>query len=381
MCDKTENQVETGDAMCFSTVGGKPEPSPLVWPHRVNIIIDGQFGSTGKGLFAGFIAKRHDIDLAVTNAAPNAGHTYIDGDLKIVAYHLPIAGILCDKARIYLCAGAIIDPDLLIDEIKRHRIPQDRIVVHPRAAWLQPHHTRAEQGDGSAQTKLGSTRKGVGSALAGKVLRSESTIDKCTELFPYVTFGDLRESIVRGHYRNILMEVPQGMDLGLNYGLSYPHCTSREVSVSQALSDLGVHPSMLGAVTTTMRTYPIRVGHIVDPEGSILGDSGPCYPDQKEIEWSDIGVKPELTTVTKRVRRVFTFSEMQMRKAIEMHRPDVIFLNFANYCPDRMQYLVNRIRAHSEYSQIFVGAGPDVKDVYSWKGDVTWPTSPTLSVR
>lgn len=43
---------------------------------RVNILLDGQFGSTGKGLFAEYISKHNRIDIAITNAGPNAGHTF-----------------------------------------------------------------------------------------------------------------------------------------------------------------------------------------------------------------------------------------------------------------------------------------------------------------
>jgi hypothetical protein len=70
-----------------------------------------------------------------------------------------------------------------------------------------------------------------------------------------------------------------------------------------------------------VRTYPIRVG----------GNSGPGYGDQYEIEWADIGVEPEITTVTKKERRVFTWSDAQYRQALVANQPDIVFLNFCNY--------------------------------------------------
>lgn len=334
----------------------------LLLPDRINVMIDGQFGSTGKGLFAGYVAAHNKVDLAITNAAPNAGHTFVDqAGVKTVAFHLPMAGILNPDSTIYLCAGAVIDPELLILEIMNHQISPNRIYVDPNAAWLREEHKSLESNDGSAQTRLASTRKGVGEALASKVSRRGLVIHHCSKLGKYVTFG--RPKI--RDYRFILMEVPQGMDLGINNGLVYPYCTSREVSVSQALSDVGVHPSELGHTLMTLRTYPIRVGHITDEQGVIIGNSGPFYPDQQEIGWNDIGVEPERTTVTNRVRRVARFSEMQLAKAATMLRPDVVFLNFVNYAkPDELTWIRSRIKAHLPWAKLFFGRGPKINDVY-----------------
>ena len=120
------------------------------------------------------------------------------------------------------------------------------------------------------------------------------------------------------------------MDLSLNSGFAYPYCTSREITVSSTLSDVQVHPSYLGKVCVSIRTFPIRVGNIID-NGSIVGYSGPFYPDSIELSWEDIGVEPELTTITKRERRVATFSYEQYNKMMRLYKPDYVLLNFANY--------------------------------------------------
>jgi adenylosuccinate synthase len=80
-----------------------------------------------------------------------------------------------------------------------------------------------------------------------------------------------------------------------------------------------------------MRNFPIRVGNV---DGFSSGD---FYPDQEETSWEAIGQAPELTTVTQRVRRVFTFSEMQATEAIRANDPDFIFINFMNYLDEEGQ--------------------------------------------
>ena len=47
-------------------------------------------------------------------------------------------------------------------------------------------------------------------------------------------------------------------------------------------------------------------------------------------------VAPELTTVTKRVRRIFTWSMMQYTRFLVSCHPTDIFINFANYLDANM---------------------------------------------
>jgi adenylosuccinate synthase len=296
---------------------------------KLNIVIDGQFGSTGKGLICSYIGVNEHIDVAVTNAAPNAGHTFIDTEgNKKVAKHLPVSTMFDKRSTIYLCAGAIINPKVLLKEIKDFDIDPDRICIHPRAAIIDEIDITNELRPDSSQSKIASTRSGVGEALSRKVLRSSLLAEGCKELAPFIKELDLQ--LYMDNHCSVLMEVPQGFDLSLNSGLSYPYCTSREVTISAALSDAQVHPYYLGNVMMSIRTFPIRVGNLVINNNEI-GYSGPFYPDSKEVTWKYIGVEEELTTNTKRVRRVATFSIEQYKRAVERLRPTHVFLNFVNY--------------------------------------------------
>jgi adenylosuccinate synthase len=273
-----------------------------------------------------YIGEFNHVDIAVTNASTNAGHTFYVGDNKYVTKHLPVTGILNKRSTIYLCPGAIIEPNFLLKELSALNIKVERVCIHPRVAIIEPNDIEYEQ-NGPVK-RIASTRSGVGSALARKINRDSGLAQSHPLLKPMIKALDLNFYLEQGC--EIVMEVPQGFDLSINSGLSYPHCTSREITVAQALSDAQVHPKFLGEVIVVLRTFPIRVGHIVE-NGKVVGDSGPFYEDSKEVSWEHIGVLPEFTTNTKRKRRVATFSRKQYKKMLSAFRPDKIFLNFANY--------------------------------------------------
>jgi adenylosuccinate synthase len=151
--------------------------------------------------------------------------------------------------------------------------------------------------------------------------------------------------------QGIIAEGSQGYSLGINTRF-YPYTTSRDCGPAAFLSNLGIPLGMLSMTIGTCRTLPIRVG----------GDSGNCYPDQEELSWEELGLTPERTTVTNRVRRVFTYSRAQIEEACWWCQPDLVFLNFANYITEEQ---TARIVAHiDEYSTVrWVGFGPTYQDV------------------
>lgn len=114
----------------------------FIKPGKINIIIDGQFGSTGKGLIAAKIASDNLIHVAVGTLSPNAGHTfYIDED-KYTTHLIPVAGVIHPESTIYLSAECVIDELLLLQEIEEFGISHDRIIIHPRAAIITEEHKK-----------------------------------------------------------------------------------------------------------------------------------------------------------------------------------------------------------------------------------------------
>ena len=324
----------------------------MLKPGKINILIDGQFGSTGKGLVASYLGWYNHVDLAITNASMNAGHTFYIGDQKYVTKHLPITGILNKRATIYLCAGAIINPDYLLKELETFRIDPNRVCIHPRAAIIED-QDRTHEATGSVK-KIASTQSGVGSALIRKIDRKAKLAGDNPLLKNMIKELDIDWYLDQGC--TAIIEVPQGFSLSINSGYSYPHCTSREITVPAAIADVQIHPSYLGNVFSVIRTFPIRVGHIVE-NGKIVGDSGPFYPDSKETSWEEIGVPAEFTTNTNRMRRVATFSMIEYKKMLNFFRPDYVFLNFANYLSlKKLQILLKKL---PEVTHVCFGAKID----------------------
>lgn len=333
---------------------------------KINMVIDGQFGSTGKGLIAGSVAMTNEIHLSIGRLSPNAGHTFYIDDKKYVTKMLPVSSIVHDRCAIYLCAGSVIDIDILFQEIEKFNIDPSRLFIHPRAAIVTEDARRMEQKKDGV-VKIASTQSGTGGARADKIMRNNPLAFRCDALKEFVrNYFDISEYI--SHGLNILVETGQGFDLSLNHGYSYPYCTSTDVIPAAILGDIGLHPGDLGKILMVIRTYPIRVGNIIDDDGREIGYSGDVYPDSKELTWEELGQIEERTTVTNRVRRVFTFSKQQYIRSLKFIRPDLIFLNFVNYVrPSDLGWLKSAL---SVRKPDLIGYGPHSEEISDWDDDV-----------
>lgn len=350
-----------------------PDISYFVAPGKASVIFDGQFGSTGKGLAGAWVGEHNHIDWATTNASANAGHTSIIDGKPVVLFHIPSSYLTARKngvCNIYINAGAVVDLDVLIREIEEHRIRHAEICVDPNAAIITQADRDEEANRSSSQTKIASTQKGVGAALARKIRREGPNLGQFIERsYRKVPFQlktvSLNQKMREG--ASVVVEVPQGFSLSVNSSGFYPYTTSRECTLQQGLADAGVFPRFFHKSMAVVRTYPIRVGNIVEGDRQI-GYSGHVYPDQRETTWEAIGVPEERTTVTKRVRRVFSFSAKQYEHMFGYSMPDVVFLNFANYCtPYRVASIYNTMRQIENSFGVqplhYFGYGPSSEDV------------------
>lgn len=334
------------------------------------VIVDGQYGSTGKGALATLLALAGmgRITIATTSAGPNSGHTghvphwgHIPGR-KIVTRQLPIVSAVLNHIGgatpvAYLNGGAVIDPGVLFDECAELEFPQHKLQVHPCAAIIMEEDRQAEA-EGSVAA-IASTGKGVGSALARKILRK----------------GNIAKQVFMGCFPVqynwdtdiVVVEVAQGFSLGINSSRFYPYVTSRECTVMQGIADAQIPYNKVRKVAMAVRAYPIRVGN------TDKGQSGDCYPDQEETSWETLGVEPELTTVTQRVRRVFTWSRMQFQDAVRANQPDTIFVSHCDYIKsdeDRAQFLNMIINDYTIVMDcrpmVLYSKGPTPEDVFIW---------------
>jgi adenylosuccinate synthase len=305
------------------------------------MIIDLQYGSTGKGLLAGYLAKRENYDTAICAFATNAGHTYMDANrgIMMMTQQLPTAISSPSVKNVLLGPGSLIHPKTLFEELERYApmMVGKTLMIHPHAAVVEDYHATLEQEWG--MSKMGSTTKGVGAAMIERIRRSPKNPNIAAErLFAPMGFDLGKYVVTADKYaaalawaENVIVEGAQGFSLSMYHG-QYPYTTSRDVTPWQIAADCGLPYSWASYIQIkgTLRTFPIRVSNRD-------GSSGPCYPDQREISWSDIGITPELTTVTKLPRRIFTFSQQQLTDALRHcggYWNTELFLNFANYIKD-----------------------------------------------
>lgn len=351
---------------------------------RATVICDMQFGSTGKGLIAGYLAERDQPDVVMTAWSMNAGHTYINADGRKFIHCMLANGVVSPKLRTILIGpGSQIGIAKLIEEAKacKDLLEGVRILIHPNACVIQQHHIDEEN---ISMTGIGSTKKGCGAALVEKIHRRTDQLITAEKFAIGIAVlardaGVNIKVCTHEYYMEVVwnaeriqVEGAQGYSLGINSGF-YPYVTSRECTPAQIASDVLLPLPMIETVVGTMRTFPIRVANRFDDQGNQIGWSGPCYEDQTEVSFEALGQETELTTVTKLPRRIFTFSEDQCRLAMGQIQPDEVFLNFTNYAEeDELKRICTTIhecaRAFGCGSTRYIGTGPTVMDVQDLLG-------------
>ena len=346
---------------------------------KAYMILDLQFGSTGKGLLAGYLAKTNQPDVVATAWGPNAGHTYIDENGREFIHRMLANGIVSPKLKTVLIGpGSVLDLDCLMQEIKscKDLLVGKEIIIHPSAVVVTQQHRDIE----ARNVKIGSTMKGTGAAVISRIERDPENSPVAIDAIPLGWLDTIAQMGINISVRNdyydqaiksaelIQIEGAQGYSLSIYHGF-YPYCTSRDVTPAQVMADTAMPFSIIPEVYGTLRTFPIRVANRFDEDGKMVGTSGPGYPDQKELDWADVGIEPELTTVTKLPRRIFSFSMEQTKEACFRCGPTKIFLNFANYLTKSDTLgLIRQIHLalaliDSEAGVAWVGVGPNHEHV------------------
>lgn len=324
-------------------------------------------------------AKGHALDQFVRNAltdqqrqemyvvrvaGPNAGHTVLTADGEHVALRsIPVAAVSDPTCNLVISAGSEVDLDVLemeIDKLDKLGYPvTDRLWVHEQATILTPEMRDREGGnDSPIQNRIGSTGKGIGEARAERIRRTAPIANDCAEelmamgaqllsrkLWDYIASGEDTE------HRTIVIEGTQGYGLGLHAGC-YPFCTSSDCRSVDFAAMAGV-PLADYAVTTHVvyRTFPIRVA----------GNSGPMH---EELDWAELSersggyIKPEKTTVTKKIRRIGSWDSPLATEAFGANRLSVDtrpWLMFADYVDPSLAGSTNVHQvAKSELLQDFI---------------------------
>jgi adenylosuccinate synthase len=304
---------------------------------RVLAVVGGQYGSEGKGNIVAYIANEWDVH--VRTGGSNAGHSFKHLGVTYAMQSVPV-GWINPTATLIIGAGAVIDLWNLVDEVEMIRKVDPSIVnrlkVDAGAFVINSTHKHAEGGTkGELHKRIGSTGKGVGTARIGRIKRS--TNDAEARTFEEHIAPMPKEHWIHGvlHYdtvillerfrqigKSILLEGTQGSGLSLIHG-PWPYVTSADTNAAQLAADAGLPPSAITDVLLVYRTFPIRVA----------GNSGPL---RGELTWEDISEmtgKPttEITTVTKKTRRIGKWDWTLAKKAIILNAPTMLAINFIDY--------------------------------------------------
>ncbi len=330
----------------------------------VTVLVGCQWGDEGKGKVADLLSRRMDW-VARYGGGHNAGHTVDLGrGRRSFVLHLIPCGILQKRPRCVVGHGTVIDPAYLVEEMDaltaRGVSLEGRLFIAEAAHVLMPYHRWLETLEGQ-DTRLGTTRRGIGPAYQDKVGRSGirvlelldpkrlqrgleehvsalemrfrgagrepvepldqavqewmATYQKIAErLRPFVADTvDLLQNAWRKGER-ILCEGAQGTFLDVDLG-TYPFVTSSTTTAGGAATGLGLPPSALKTVIGICKAYTTRVGEgpfpteLLENEGEALRQTGNEYG-----------------ATTGRPRRVGWLDLVQVRHAVRLNGVTSLYL-------------------------------------------------------
>jgi len=270
------------------------------------VIVGAQWGDEGKGKVVDLYTERADVVVRFAGG-PNAGHTLVVGDEKIIVRLIP-SGILRPRARCVMAQGMVVDPAVLLGEIDalaaRGTNTSGRLFVSDRAHLILPYHVLVDglrESAAAESRKIGTTKRGIGpcyedkaarrgvraadlrdmgrmlglverataawaptiQALGGEVPSPRAIVEALAPLaariIPIVTDTSvlLEDAVRKG--QAILLEGAQGTLLDLDHG-TYPFVTSSSAVAGGACVGAGIGPTRIQRVIGITKGYTTRVG-------------------------------------------------------------------------------------------------------------------------
>ena len=343
--------------------------------RTLDVVVGAQYGSEAKGHCVQALAGKRlesegSLDV-IRVAGPNAGHTgYDQQGRKWALRQVPVAAVVPGASNLGVGPGSEIDRPVLLDELDSLAVAgllDDKTVqVSSEATLIDEDHKRAEA-NSTLVSRVGSTGKGIGAARAGRIMRTASRVSDSP--LALSELGKRGVQVLPADYDatradHVIIEGTQGYALGLHAGY-YPQCTSSNTRAIDFLAMAGINPWGLPDHELTIwlvaRIYPIRVA----------GNSGPM---QNETTWESLGLEPERTTVTNKVRRVGEPDWDLVRQAADANGrqrcrlavfmtdqmfPEAAGVSSWGELPTPAQVYLTRVAMHVAAPLGMVGTGPD----------------------
>ncbi|AKB38535.1 Adenylosuccinate synthetase [Methanosarcina siciliae C2J] len=378
------------------------------------IITGAQFGDEGKGKIVDLLAKDYDI-VARFQGGNNAGHTVRVGD-EVYKLHLIPSGILLD-ARVLVGPGVVLNPEVLAEEaamFEKHGIKVDagKLGVDAKTSIIMPYHIEMDGlREAARETKIGTTKRGIGYAYIDKVARDEirmaELVDKerflrrLEELAPqkekeieamggdpkivrdpalierylelgeqfasYVTDVSMEINQALDEGKHVMAEAAQGTHLDVIHG-TQKFVTSSSTISGSACANLGVGPTRVDNVIAIVKAYITRVG-----EGPLPTELSGELGEKIQKAGGEFG------TTTGRGRRCGWFDLPLLKKAIALNGYTEISLTkldvLTGLDPLRIcvgyKYKGEDLDYPPELAEDLWECSPVYEDLPGWKNDLT----------
>lgn len=324
-------------------------------------VVGSQWGDEGKGKMTDYLSQSADMTVR-SNGGNNAGHT-IAFCGKTFKMRLIPSGIFEAKKETVIGNGVVINPEVLLDEIKYledNGINTDKLAISNRAHIVMPYDILQDvyQEEAKGANKVGTTKNGIGPTYMDKAsrigIRMCDLLEKDTfeeklrfnlneknalfvnvygkealkfedifekywkfgqELKKYVTDTSVIVNDAIDNDDKVLFEGAQGVMLDIDQG-TYPFVTSSSTVTGGIATGIGIGPSKVDTVIGICKAYTTRVGagpfptELLDETGNYIRETGHEYG-----------------TVTGRPRRVGWFDSVALRHSKRVAGIDALSLN------------------------------------------------------
>ncbi|MCX6705153.1 MAG: adenylosuccinate synthetase, partial [Candidatus Woesebacteria bacterium] len=271
------------------------------------------------------LARLFDAKIvAKTGVGPNAEHGLFLEDEKtyLKVNQLPLGWILNPQTQIRIGRNVAIDPIKLKGEIEMFKL-EGRVKIDPNCPIITPEHIRKETESKRMRSEIGSTMSGSGYAHADHILRVGPVARDIDYLSPLLI--DVSEELNRiSQTETVILESSQGYGLSLSTEY-YPNTTSKNITSSSAMDDVGLNPFHLNDVFLVVKTMPTREG------GGSMGQVNELSTD--EIKNRNL---TEISSIEGKIRRKAGSIDFEMLKtASEVNGATQIVLTFCEqYDPE-----------------------------------------------